>query len=659
MREKLIAVLTLTLAGLFAQGERGTFNGTILDSSGAAVAGATVKAINVGTGVESSAITTDAGVYRLPYMQPSTYRITVSVPGFKAAVRENVILGVAQTLTVDFALEVGNVSDQITVSSDPPLLETGTAELGSYVSKKEFDSWPITVAGGRRQIQQFIFTSLPGTVGGTWQGSINGAQNYSHEILIDGISLGRMDLAGGANSEFSPSAESISEFKLQTGTSSAQYSGGQTAVANFATKSGTNDLHGSAYYYGQNDALRANSFNSNASGVSRQPFKQHNYGYSVGGPVMLPKIYNGRNKTFFFHNMERTKQKDMTQSGFSTLPTPDFKRGDFSRLLNAGFTGTAQSGTVVGTDALGRPVVQGAIYDPATSRQDGGTWVRDVFPGNRIPQNRFSPVSQKILELAPIDDPLFDTMLRNIPAIGTCCPEFQERMLTYKGDHNFNTSHRVNGMFNYNDRSRYNSGAGRWGKPPGSPTNVYQNQATPGKMARGSYDFTLRPDLLGRFAVGYNEFGNLNESVFVDQDWPQKIGLQNVPGVHFPVLNFAGQPFQGGGIGAGGRLGSGNRGGSYNGSTIYQGDVTHFRGKHNFKAGFENRRYFFNTLNKSGSGDFNFSPNQTALPGFINQTGHSFASFLLGTYASTNRGIAATNFGHRWRSWAFYLLDDY
>ena len=109
-----------------------------------------------------------------------------------------------------------------------------------------------------------------------------------------------MDLAGGANNEFSPSAESISEFKLQTGTTSAQYTGGQTAVSNFATKSGTNDLHGSAYYYGQNDALRANSFNSNASGVPRQPFKQHNYGYSVGGPVYLPKVYNGRNRTFFY-----------------------------------------------------------------------------------------------------------------------------------------------------------------------------------------------------------------------------------------------------------------------------------------------------------------------------------------------------------------------
>lgn len=644
---------------LFAQGERGTFNGTVTDPTGSSVAGAAVKILNVATGIEITATTTEAGVYRAPYLSPGTYRISVAASGFKNAVRENVILAVAQTLTVDFALVLGNISDQVTVSSDPPLIETGTAELGSYVSKKEFDSWPITVSGGRRQIQQFIFTSLPGTTGGTWQGSINGAQNYSHEILIDGISVGRMDLAGGANSEFSPSSEAIAEFKLQTGTVSAQYSGGQTALANFATKSGGNQLHGNAYYYGQNDALRANSFNSNASGVGRQPFKQHNYGYTISGPVLIPKVYNGKNRTFFFHNMERTTQKDYTQSGFTTLPTPDFKRGDFSRLFNPAFTGDPRSGTAIGQDASGRTVRFGAIFDPSTSRQVGNTWVRDVFPNNIIPANRFSPVSSKILELAPITDPQFDSMLRNIPALGACCPEFRERMLTFKGDHNLNANHRLSAMLNRNFRTRYNSGAGRWGPPPGTPTNVYQNQDTPGTMVRTSWDFTLTPSLLGRAALGYNRFGNNNESVFVDQDWPSKIGLQNVPGTHFPVLNFAGQPFQGGGVGAAGRLGSGNRGGSFNGSTIGQVDMTYIRGSHNFKFGFENRRYYYNTRNKSGSGDFNFSPNQTALPGFVNQTGHSFASFLLGDYASTGRAISPNNFGHRWRTAGFYFQDDW
>src|SRR5947207_4200494 len=267
MRKKLIVAVVALVTSAFAQGERGTLNGTVTDPSGAVVVGASVKALNMATGVESDAITTDAGVFRLPYLQPGTYKLTVASPGFKAAVRENIVLGVAQTLTLDFKLEVGASTEQVTVSAEAPLLETGTAEIGSYVSKKEFDTWPITVGDGRRQIQQFIFTSLPGAVGDTFLGSINGGQGYSHEILIDGIALGRMDLQGGSNNEFSPSAEAISEFKLQTGVVGAQYGGGQTAVANFATKSGTNSLHGSGYYYVQNEALRANGWGNNAAAI--------------------------------------------------------------------------------------------------------------------------------------------------------------------------------------------------------------------------------------------------------------------------------------------------------------------------------------------------------------------------------------------------------
>jgi hypothetical protein len=659
MGKKLTATVVVFAVSAFAQGERGTLNGTIIDPSSSVVVGATVKALNIATGVETDVTTTEAGVYRIPYLQPGTYKLTVTAPGFKAALRENIILAVAQTLSVDFKLEVGASTEQVTVSAEAPLLETGTAEIGSYVSKKEFDTWPITVGDGRRQIQQFIFTSLPGTVGDTFLGSINGGQGYSHEILIDGIALGRMDLQGGSNNEFSPSAEAISEFKLQTGMVGAQYGGGQTAVANFATKSGTNGLHGSGYWYAQNEWLRANGWSNNAGAIKRQPNKTNNFGYSVGGPVILPKVYNGKNKTFFFHNLERTRVRNFTSTSFGTLPIPAFKQGDFSRLFNPAFTNVAQSGTTIGTDALGRPVVYGQVYDPSTARQVGGTWVRDPFPGNIIPKNKWDPVSTKILELAPITDPLFDTLVNNIPTLGSSSPTFQETMLTLKADHNISTKHRLSSTFNRNFRSRTNSPGGRWGLPPGTPTGVYQNQDTPGTLVRLAYDWTVTPTILNHAAIGYNRFGNSNVSAFFMQDWPQKIGLQNVPGTHFPTLTFSGRAEQSGTIGAGGRLGSGNSNINYNGSTIGQDDVTIVRGAHNIKLGFEQRRYYYNNKSFSTSGTFAFSPNTTALPGFTTQTGNAFASFLLGAASSTSRNVVLVTTGHRWRSTATYASDDW
>jgi hypothetical protein len=669
---RFVALLTVWLltvcAAVFGQGERGALNGIVTDQSGAVVAGAEVTATNIETNIETKTTTTDAGVYRLPYLPAGKYKLAVRANGFQTTVMDDVNLFVAQTLTVDIKLTPGQVTETLTVTGSAPLLETGTSEIGRYVTKKEFDTWPIAVGDGRRQIQTFIFTSLPGTVGETFQGSINGGQYYSHEILIEGIPLGRFDLQGGSNNEFSPSAETIGEFKLQTGTVGAQYGGGQTSVANFAIKSGGNDFHGSAYTYVQNDALRANSFTNKANGINpatglerspRPPFKLLNYGGSVTGPVWIPKIYNGRDRTFFLGSVEVTRVRNFTSTAFSRLPTRDFKQGNFARLLDPAFTGNALSGTRVGTDALNRPVIFGQIYDPRTARLVGNTVVRDPFPGNIIPQSAWSVVSRNILEKVGITDPLFDRMLDNIPNLSSSSPVFDERMYSAKIDHKFNDKHRVSGFYSHNYRNRNNSPGGRWGLPPELPTGVYQLQYTPGRMVRLAYDWTISSNLLNHVALGYNRFGNRNESVYVDQDLPQLIGLQNVPGTHFPTLVFGGTPAQGGGIGAGGRLGSANRGGTFNGSTILMDDLTYIRGAHNFKGGFELRKYYLNARNKSSSGNFNFNPQQTELPNFAAQTGHAFASFLLGAAQSTDRAVSPNNFGYRVTQPSFYFSDDW
>src|SRR5262249_8471861 len=200
---------------------------------------------------------------------------------------------------------------------------------------------------------------------------------------------------------------------------------------------------------------------------------------------------------------------------------------------------------------------------------------------------------------------------------------------------------------------------GRWRIPPDGPTGVSNLKSTPGLLVQLAYDCTITSNIINHASIGYNRFGNLNQSVYIDQDWPQQIGLQNVPGTHFPPLVFGGAAYQGGGIGAGGRLGSANAGGSYNGSTIVMDDVTFVKGAHNYKFGVELRKYFYNIRNRSGSGTFNFSPIQTELPGFASQTGHSFASFLLGAVLSTNRGVAVANFGYRVTQPSFYFMDDW
>src|SRR5215208_362118 len=260
-----LAVVICVLSGniAYAQVARSQFNGTVTDAAGGVLVGATVVATNVETNVASKSTTTAAGVYVIPYLPNGVYRLRVETPGFRPAQADQVTLRAAQTLTLDFKLEVASVVEAMTVTA--PVNETRTAEIGQYVSNKEFQTWPIAVGDGQRQIQQFIFSSLPGTTGGTFEGAINGGRNYSHEILIEGMPLGR-NLQGGSNNEMSPPTEMVGEFKLQTGTLGAEFGGGQTAVANFVVKSGTNDFHGSGALYLQDSSLDARPFQAKALG---------------------------------------------------------------------------------------------------------------------------------------------------------------------------------------------------------------------------------------------------------------------------------------------------------------------------------------------------------------------------------------------------------
>ena len=443
---------------------RSQFNGTVTDSAGGVLVGVTVIATNVETNVASKATTTDAGVYVIPYLPNGLYRVRVEAKGFRPAQAEQVTLRAAQTLTLDFKLDVDAIVEAVTVSA--PVIETSTAEIGHYVSNKEFQTWPIPVADGQRQVQQFIFSSLPGSTGGTFEGAINGGRNYSHEILVEGIPLGR-NLQGGSNNEMSPPTEMVGEFKLQTGTLGAEFGGGQTAVANFVVKSGTNDFHGSGAFYLQDSSMDARPFQAKALGQNLPEREQQNWAVAVGGPIMLPK-YNGRNRSFFYASFEKTHAEDQTSTSFRTLPTREFQNGDFSRLFDPAYTGDARSGTAIGTDALGRPVRFGQIYDPRTTRIVGGSVMRDPFPNNRSRARVGSSGAQHPRPGAvgcagtgsPVEQPA---------AVRGCCPIFDQKTFATKYDQVLNDKHKLSFFVNREWRERNNSGAGRYGPPPGRP----------------------------------------------------------------------------------------------------------------------------------------------------------------------------------------------
>ena len=649
----IIAAVCLALGMVSAWGQAvGTLNGTILDAAGAVVPGAAVVAVNNDTKAENKTTSTSAGAYTLPYLQQGSYTLRVTMSGFRQATAENVVLRAAQTLTVNIHLEVGQVTEKVTVSDTPPELEAGTAEMGHYVNQEEFKAWPIVTGDGQRQIQEFIFDSLPGTTGSTFQGSINGGQQYSHEILIDGIALGRSDLSGGNNNEMSPSLDAIGDFKMQTGAVGAEYNGGQTAVANYSIKSGTNELHGAVFEYLQNE-----DFNALALGATKARYRDNNYGYAAGGPVMIPKLYNGRNRTFWFSNFEHDKRNQLGFSGFTTLAPMAYRTGDFSQMLDPTWSGQAQAGSTVGTDPLGRSVVFGSIYDPTTTRNTAGGIVRDPFPGNIIPTSRINPVTAAILQVGLVA-PTGSSMLRNIQALNTGQPFFDEHIIGIKVDQIITDKHRISVFYNQGYRERNNVSGGDYLPVPGPPTTGWQDQLTPSEMGRLSLTSTITPTLINNFALGYNRFLNQNGAPLytVNQNWAQKIGIQNTSATVFPLFNFSGPDYQGGTID---KIGVGSYGASANGSEVLKDDATKIWGRHTFHFGYQYTVYRYDEENYSDSGQFHFSPVQTALPGFTSDTGNAFASFMLGAPNSASHGINALSDGYRGPYHASWFADDF
>ena len=627
-----LTALLFVASPVFAQGERGTITGVITDAAGAVVPNVEVTATHLQTNTIFKGVSTSVGVYRIPYLPPGNYRVTATQSGFKTAVVEPVDVAVASVVTANLLLELGATSDSVTVNAEATRLESSSSELGYTVSTEDYHEWPVTSNDdGQRQIQSFIFNSLPGTSGDSYLGSINGSPTGTQEVYIEGISIGRADVAGDT-AEYTPSVDAVSEFRLQTGGLSAAYGGGLTAVANFNIKSGTNQLHGTAYDYVMNDILNANSFDNNASATPKSPFKQNSFGGDAGGPVVFPKLYNGKNKTFWFFSYEGDRKRNGTLSSLRSLPTAAFKQGNFSALPQT-------------------------IYDPHSTVQNAdGSYSRTPFPGNIIPSQDISQVSKNILTKAPIPDPTLPGILRNIRGINNQ-PIFNLNTFAGKMDQTITDNQKLSFFINSNHRVRFNGGSRGYLPAPGSGSDSWSAQDILGTMIRVGYDWTITPTLLNHLGVGYNRLLDNNSSLSLDQDWPSKIGLTGVAETTFPSITWAGTTAQGGSLTA---LGRNNAGNEPNGSYIVANDTTWVHGSHSIRFGAEIRKYFYDQDYRSGtSGAFNFGPWQTADPQNTASTGYSFASFMLGAVSKASVNIQYANPDSRIWTPAFYVADDW
>jgi hypothetical protein len=429
----------------FGQTAQATLTGRVIDSSNAAVPNVTVEVIHAETNQVVRVQTDASGVYASPFLRPGVYTVNVEAAGFKKVTRGGLALGVNQVMTVDILLEVGSVTEQVTVTAEAPLLETSNADRGGVIDRKRVHELPINgrnpfmlsrlVAGVSFSGQAIWERPFDNGAIASWH--INGSPNRTNEFLLDGAPNNAQ--AGGNNIAYVPPVDSVQEFRIQTNSYDAQYGHTGGGIINVSLKSGTNAFHGTAYEFLRRRPLDANSFQNNAARRPRDEHYLDQYGWQFEGPVYLPKLYDGRNRSFFMVNYERYRE-GVPRPYTVSVPEPEMLTGDFSNLA----------------DSQGRRIT---IFDPASGRNVGGVWTRDAFAGNRIPANRINPVAQKILSFHPKPNQRLAGEAYSSNNYFFSGPDAVDRdsfyNLVVKIDHNFGDNHRLFFRHASNDRTQF------------------------------------------------------------------------------------------------------------------------------------------------------------------------------------------------------------
>ncbi|MCL5744102.1 MAG: carboxypeptidase-like regulatory domain-containing protein, partial [Acidobacteria bacterium] len=507
----LVAVLIFFALGEIqpatAQTERGIISGSVTDSSGAAVPAARVVATNNATNVTFTARTTGTGNFAIPNLPVGTYDFRVERDGFKSALRNGIVVSAGGTATINAQLEVGAVTESVQVTGTLEQLQTTTAKLTTAVSNRMVDELPLVVGGAMRGAFDLALIVPQADQPGDDTFNVGGGQAGAYGATLDGVSVltGRFNSVQWANVN-TPSVDAITEFAVETNGFKAEFGRGQGGMLTFSSKSGTNELHGTGYEFLRNNALDSRRFFEDRKGN----YKQNDFGWSVGGPAYLPKIYNGRNRTFFFASGEWFRNRVGASSGRFSIPTPEMFNGDFSRWV----------------DGDGRAL---PVYDPATTRPNpaGGGFIRTPFANNQIPQARFAKISQSYVSLVkdvlkPNNGaaPGTSDYVRNnyINNVGTRLDPWTK--FSVKGDHSIGVNDRVSFLYNY---GKHGGEAGPDGFP-GLPYPLNGNRIDRQRsdVYRATYDKVLTPTIVNHMFGGVNFWKEAHFAQTLDGGWEKK-----------------------------------------------------------------------------------------------------------------------------------------
>jgi hypothetical protein len=668
----LLGLVVFAAQGLYAQVDTGGITGTVKDASGAVIPGAKVSLTNEGTSYSVSTVTDSAGTYTFTPVKIGSYKVTAEFQGFQTSVHPGVTVNVQQQVVVDFALQPGQVTQTVEVTAAVPLLQTQNGSVGQVVSSKEVNDLPLATRNFTflAQLSAGVLPSQADTRGNAASGAFtaNGNRSAQNNYLLDGIddNADLVDFLNGTNYVVLPPPDAIGEFKVQTNNYSAEFGRAGGAVLNATIKSGTNQIHGTAWEFFGNNSLDARDFFSPNTGELRY----NQFGGSVGGPIVIPHVINGKNKLFFFGDYQGTRQRQSIPYTKAGVPTALEAGSGYTNMSDILGTSANQ------TDPEGRLFLGGTVFDPPTTRglpctstdsvtglkvtgaNGGGTctagstvYVRDpIFATpqsisgvtnfttaawtpllNQLPASRLDPNAIKLLQLYPAanNGAQFGANFNSTPVSSTTGNSFDIRI-----DANISDKDQFFGRFSYVNFPEFLPGV-FGGIADGGGFQVGDQTANSTNLA-GSYTHSFSPTLINEARIGFNRIGTSRLQANGNTlGIPAQYGIQDIPQV---PLN--------GGLPTFGIQGLNNLGSSaflvsveYNSTVQLTENLTKIHNQHTFKGGFEWQHIKFSTLQPPWSrGEWNFDGNYTNIPGG-NETNLGEPQFLLTPTASTVGGL--------------------